>query len=440
VGADVPAADHRALSDEVRALVASLVPKPTGAVAPAAMLRAMETRPAPGGSAIGPTHASPAASAAEADDEEETNEHPAWPPPRPFGTRDGKPVGKLAMGGANPPPPRKPAANLKETQRVQASAVHTPPPHTATPPGPPAVLVPPPMKPAEREALGITQMKVEAPIAAAPRPDASSLDTKLPSVAPSSSGFDALALAESAVPTNAAAPPAPPPIDIPTYTPSVPPSASPQIPTMDELMRAPPEGGALLASAPTLQPPRKSRAMLWALFVALFAVSAVGGAGVFLYVRGDLGPHPPAPVASESENSEDEPPPPKKKPKKSGDDDDDAKSGSSASASATGTSSAKPSAAPSSSASAAPTPSTSASGAKVVATIASGPKPDGKTALLRTPPAGSGRRVFVDGKVVGEGPGPLVVPCGTHSIKVGSSGKVQTVDVPCGGDILVPAL
>ena len=48
--------------------------------------------------------------------------------------------------------------------------------------------------------------------------------------------------------------------------------------------------------------------------------------------------------------------------------------------------------------------------------------------------------MFVDGKVVGEGPGPFEVACGAHVVKVGSSGKEQKLDVPCGGEITAPIL
>jgi hypothetical protein len=48
-----------------------------------------------------------------------------------------------------------------------------------------------------------------------------------------------------------------------------------------------------------------------------------------------------------------------------------------------------------------------------------------------------GHRVFVDGVVLGESDAPLEVRCGKHSVRVGSHGEAQDVDVPCGGDVLV---
>ncbi len=52
---------------------------------------------------------------------------------------------------------------------------------------------------------------------------------------------------------------------------------------------------------------------------------------------------------------------------------------------------------------------------------------------LDPPPAASGHRIFVDGRVVSEGTDPFRVSCGTHSVRIGSAGRLQSVDVPCGG-------
>jgi serine/threonine-protein kinase len=55
--------------------------------------------------------------------------------------------------------------------------------------------------------------------------------------------------------------------------------------------------------------------------------------------------------------------------------------------------------------------------------------------IIRTTGAAPGRRIFVDDKVVGQTPDSATIKCGPHQIKVGSSGKAQTIDVPCGGEI-----
>lgn len=56
---------------------------------------------------------------------------------------------------------------------------------------------------------------------------------------------------------------------------------------------------------------------------------------------------------------------------------------------------------------------------------------------IRTEKRASGHRIFVDGKVVGEGPGVYSVRCGAHRIRIGSKGKTSIVDVPCGSEISV---
>ena len=45
------------------------------------------------------------------------------------------------------------------------------------------------------------------------------------------------------------------------------------------------------------------------------------------------------------------------------------------------------------------------------------------------------RRVYVDGKLQGNGPNQLVVACGSREVKIGSSGQPKTLQVPCGGTV-----
>jgi serine/threonine protein kinase len=54
-----------------------------------------------------------------------------------------------------------------------------------------------------------------------------------------------------------------------------------------------------------------------------------------------------------------------------------------------------------------------------------------------TDPTFGSHRIFIEGRVVGESPGPVQVRCGTRSIQVGSAGVAKDVSVPCGGSILV---
>ncbi len=55
------------------------------------------------------------------------------------------------------------------------------------------------------------------------------------------------------------------------------------------------------------------------------------------------------------------------------------------------------------------------------------------------PKGPAGFRVFVDGKVAGETPGPIVVTCGLRTVKIGSHGSEQKISIPCGGEIDVYA-
>jgi serine/threonine protein kinase len=59
------------------------------------------------------------------------------------------------------------------------------------------------------------------------------------------------------------------------------------------------------------------------------------------------------------------------------------------------------------------------------------------TGLLDTPPALSNHRVFVDGLARGVGGDLIRVPCGRHAIRLGSTGRTLSVDVPCGGTVTV---
>ncbi len=46
-----------------------------------------------------------------------------------------------------------------------------------------------------------------------------------------------------------------------------------------------------------------------------------------------------------------------------------------------------------------------------------------------------GHRVWIDEHLAGESPGSFPVHCGAHSVRIGSHGSVQHVNVPCGGDV-----
>ena len=55
--------------------------------------------------------------------------------------------------------------------------------------------------------------------------------------------------------------------------------------------------------------------------------------------------------------------------------------------------------------------------------------------LVTLPRSAKGHRIFVDGRVVGSGAAPLKVKCGTRKIRIGSGGKLQVRELPCGGEL-----
>jgi hypothetical protein len=80
--------------------------------------------------------------------------------------------------------------------------------------------------------------------------------------------------------------------------------------------------------------------------------------------------------------------------------------------------------------------STSPSPSSSVLASADAAAPSGahaQTGILKTP-KGIGRRVYVDGRVIGEGR-EHTIACGRHRIRVGSTGLERSVTVPCGGTI-----
>jgi hypothetical protein len=78
-----------------------------------------------------------------------------------------------------------------------------------------------------------------------------------------------------------------------------------------------------------------------------------------------------------------------------------------------------------------------ASVARLAAPAAPVAPPRETTGRLLTDALEKGHRIFVDGRFAGEGGAPLVVRCGRHDVRVGSAGRLRSVDVPCGGDLSV---
>jgi hypothetical protein len=66
------------------------------------------------------------------------------------------------------------------------------------------------------------------------------------------------------------------------------------------------------------------------------------------------------------------------------------------------------------------------------------PPPSPTRGTLLTPPRAVTHRIYVDGRVIGEGHRSFEVRCGVRLVRVGSAGRDQRVVVPCGGSIAVP--
>jgi serine/threonine protein kinase len=101
---------------------------------------------------------------------------------------------------------------------------------------------------------------------------------------------------------------------------------------------------------------------------------------------------------------------------------------------ATPSAAAAPAPALASAASSAPAPSASASAAAPAAPIESHEATSG---TITIPDSRAGHRVWIDDRLVGQAPGRYAVSCGAHSVRVGSQGEWQHVNVACDGDLLV---
>lgn len=93
------------------------------------------------------------------------------------------------------------------------------------------------------------------------------------------------------------------------------------------------------------------------------------------------------------------------------------------------------SAMPSTTPSAAPSPSGPPRSASYAEGEAGLPFVDGSKGVLILPSAADTHRVYVDGRMAGVPPPPIVVACGRHAVKIGSQGREQVVNVPCGGTL-----
>jgi serine/threonine protein kinase len=261
---------------------------------------------------------------------------------------------------------------------------------------PAANPAPPPAAPVQETTLALAQSPVQAPPPGMPSPLGSN-QVPPPHILGGAADPSLRSGASSTAPLGSAPPPgalAPPPVPAfgsapPLYTP--PPAIS--------------NGAPVAFDAPS-PPPKKSKSLLWlGLFFLLVAAS---GTGVFLFMRWrarnpvTIVAAGPSATAKPSAKATTNPDPT-----------------SAATPTPTATATATPTPTPTSSSNPMPGPSTSTSG------------------TIKTNEAIKDRRVWVDGKLVGQTPDSFQVPCGSHEVRVGSAGKAQSVDVPCGGEVSV---
>jgi hypothetical protein len=172
----------------------------------------------------------------------------------------------------------------------------------------------------------------------------------------------------------------------------------------------PPEEPRAAPAQPSPQPaPKKSRGKAIA-FVVL-AISVLGGAGV-AYQRGLILHAPkveraaPSSTADETASAEPSAPIVEAKPPPTF---------------------AVPQPPPSASAAKKPAAGSGAAAAAV-------PADPSKTGTIDTTPLPAGRKIVVDGRMIGTSPRKFVVRCGSHRFQIGDL-PAETLDLPCGGEI-----
>jgi serine/threonine-protein kinase len=84
-----------------------------------------------------------------------------------------------------------------------------------------------------------------------------------------------------------------------------------------------------------------------------------------------------------------------------------------------------------------PAPATTTASAPTTEPAPAAPAAPDDKGRLSSAGTAPGRRIFVDDRTVGETPNVVVLPCGSHRVRVGSRGTTMILDVPCGGEITV---
>ncbi len=226
---------------------------------------------------------------------------------------------------------------------------------------------------------------------------------------------------------------APEPEKAPEREPSIPPAppAPPAVTTQAAVVSSTAESDPAYALPTSSQAPPPKRGWLpWALAAVVLLAAGAGGASLYLShtgpTRAALPPATTTAVTSTTASAS-----AVVTPSASVAATASVTASASAIASATATASAPASAAVTASAA----PSATASSAATTASVT--PPSSNEGTIVAPAAAAKGHRVLVDGRSVGDAPGPFTVRCGAHTIQLGSHGKEQKLTVPCGGELTV---
>jgi serine/threonine-protein kinase len=337
-----------------------------------------------------------------------------------------------AVNGSNPPAPVSPrspvvavapAAVAESVKPAPVLVAKTDPPPLPSPETAPASPPPDPDPP-----IAGTEVPAPFPSATIPAPASSAT---IPAPAPAMSTAPPAVVA---TPTTATTPPTTVLPIVATPVVATPVVATPVVATPARAAATtPPTAPAVAVSAPhpvIVRPaPRRDLALVVVLLSALVGVAIVafyllwseqGGTSSPPSALAPAASTSPAVPAQTAQSTQASPPAVR------------TAASASAAASSAASSAARPTASPSE---ASPSASTSPRVAKPA-----GSDPEAAAAGLGdifTAASGGGHRVFLDGRVVGQSPDVIHVRCGRHEVRVGGNGVSQTVDIPCGGSLLV---
>jgi serine/threonine-protein kinase len=252
--------------------------------------------------------------------------------------------------------------------------------------------------------------------ATAPRPKIPSEPTMMRDPDPS----DLQATAELRAASAAPPPPAPPPAQTPVLTMGSFPAPAPYAPApmfqpqmQRELMPTEPPAFRPLPRTASMHPPGSSGAgwIVGALMGLVLAAGLAAGVGWWVYGKRAAGRGVTGTSTGTGTGTRTTPT-------------------ATATATATATTTATATATPTATTTATATATTTSTAAPTASSDV--PVAGASEGILVFPASAAGHRVYVDGKVKGDGATPVVVACGKHTVKIGSAGEPADVDVPCG--------